>query len=165
MTLDDYRHWYDVFDSDDEELWNWSVWDHDRVSEGDKFYLVRVGNEGVRGIMVRGTVSSNPWQGQDWSGRGRQTFYVDLYPTQMFAVDSPTMITQAMLQQAVPSFDWTGGHSGRVLTDEQALQLEDFVNNFIWSQPTEKLEPDKAKFRSDIVIEDEEKDDDDDRLI
>jgi hypothetical protein len=62
---------------------------------------------------------------------------MDMTPNFIADPEEAEIITTQQLQEAIPSFDWSGGHSGRLLTEEQARQLEDllapylskFVNN------------------------------------
>ena len=41
------------------------------------------------------------------------------------------LITTEDLQNAIPSFDWTGGHSGRILTVEQAKKIEEILSGYL----------------------------------
>ena len=50
------------------------MWDHDKARDGDKFFMVKVG-PGVNGVVMSGEFTSDPYQGEDWSGKGRQVFY------------------------------------------------------------------------------------------
>lgn len=109
---------------------NWSVWDYEDLDFEDRFFLVRVG-EGNTGIVMSGTFVSLPWQGEDWRGKGREVFYADLDAESIFHPDREPIITTAQLQEAIPDFDWTDGHSGRVLTNEQAQKLEALYMDFI----------------------------------
>lgn len=107
---------------------NWSVWDWREAEEGDRFFMVRVG-EGNTGIVLAGHFESDPWQGEDWSGKGREVYYVDLYMDSIIDSDRAAYITTEQLTDAIPEFDWTGGHSGRLVTPEVALKLE-----MLWMQ-------------------------------
>lgn len=102
---------------------NWNVWEHDKVEGGDRFFMVKVG-EGKTGIVMAGYFDSMPYEDEDWSGRGRQTFYVDLDICEQLDADKVDIITTETLQAKLPNFDWTGGHSGRVLDAESAEKLE-----------------------------------------
>lgn len=102
---------------------NWSVWDHDRARSGDNFYMVKCG-EGHTGIVMKGFFVSAPYEGDDWSGCGRQVFYMDLRPTCMIHPDRVPIISTEMLSQAIPGFEWDGGHSGLELPDEYARTLD-----------------------------------------
>ena len=101
---------------------NWSVWDHEDIHEFDEFFMVRVGC-GKTGIVMKGTVLSDPYISKDWSGRGRKVYYVDLNVTVMLNPELATLLTTDELAKQIPDFDWTGGHSGRVLTEDQSLKL------------------------------------------
>ena len=109
---------------------NWSVWEHERAGIGDHFFLVRCG-EGNTGIVMSGVFDSKPYQAEDWSGKGRTTYYVDMVPNIIINPDAAPMISTEDLQKAIPSFDWTGGHSGRLLTEEQASALEELWAKYL----------------------------------
>ena len=96
---------------------NWSVWEHDKARSGDNFYLVRCGAPPT-GIVMKGFFTSNPYRGQDWSGRGREVFYMNLRPTFMVSPDHPRgILSTGVLEEAMPEFEWNGGHSGRQLPE------------------------------------------------
>ncbi len=119
---------------DEEELYdmNWSVWEHEKLQEGDRFFMVRV-KDGVTGIVMAGYFFSEAYEGEDWSGKGRRVFYADMGV--QHAIDSTVapIITTEELMRELPGFDWTGGHSGVVLSEELAAKLElmwlQYLNN------------------------------------
>ena len=113
------------------EYFNWSVWDHKIAKCGDRFYLVKVGRKGNNGIVMSGVFDSQPYELDDWSGRGRQTFYMDMKPSLILNPDTAPMLTSEELKKAIPSFDWTGGHSGRILSKEEAMKLEELWSKFL----------------------------------
>lgn len=102
---------------------NWSVWDHDQIHEGDLVYWLKVGF-GQNGIVGKGTITSEPYRGEDWSGKGRETYYVDFEPEIMINPDAWKLLDSDVLTQNIPDFDWRGGHSGLVLDQEQAQKLD-----------------------------------------
>lgn len=104
---------------------NWSVWEHEKVRQDDTFYWLRVGADQPCGIVARGIITSRPYPGVDWSGRGRETYYVDFMPDAMFPTESELILTADTLEKAIPDFNWRGGHSGQVLSDEQAQKLDE----------------------------------------
>lgn len=112
------------------EHFNWSVYDYQNAKKDDRFVLVRCG-EGKTGIVMSGIFDSNPYQGNDWSGRGRRVFYMDMTPNFIADPESTRIITTQDLQKAIPSFDWSGGRSGRLLTEEQAKQLEELISPYL----------------------------------
>ena len=115
------------------EYYNWSVYEHDKARKGDRFFLVRCG-EGKTGIVMCGVFNSNPYEGEDWSGRGRQVYYMDMRPNCILNPETTPMVTTQDLETAIPSFKWDGGHSGRMLTEEQAMTLET-----IWAKHLQAL--------------------------
>lgn len=112
----------DVFQDDSLPI-NWSIWDYKNVHYGDRFFMVRVG-EGQTGIVMAGTITSKPYKGKDWSGNGRKVYYSDLFCDCIVDTEVAPHISTEQLMEAMPEFDWTGGHSGRVLSDALAAKLE-----------------------------------------
>ncbi len=82
---------------------------------------------------MAGKFDSEPWQGEDWSGKGREVYYVDLDVDTLVDSDKTAFITTAQLTEAIPEFDWTGGHSGRVLSPEASLKLEKMWYQYLYS--------------------------------
>ena len=101
----------------------WAIYDYKKVDDGDRFFLVRCG-EGETGIVMSGTISSKPYKGEDWSGKGREVYYVKLELGTMIHPDNEEIITTEELEEAIPNFDWRGGHSGRLLDKMSAGKLE-----------------------------------------
>ena len=97
------------------EDFNWSVWDYENVKEGDRFFMVKVG-PGTNGIVMSGVFSSEPYQDEDWSGKGRKVFYMDMQINEMIHPDRCPIITSEKLAAEIPDFNWTGGHSGQILS-------------------------------------------------
>lgn len=109
---------------------NWSVWDYDKINVGDRVYWVKVGY-GQIGIVGSGTVTSEPYISEDWSGKGRITYYVDFIPNVLLNPDTVPILTCEELQRAIPDFEWSKGHSGLVLNDDQAQNLDTLWKDFL----------------------------------
>jgi hypothetical protein len=109
---------------------DWSVWDYEKIHKGDRFYWLKLGNGGV-GIVGRGTITSEPHVGEDWSGNGRKTYYVDFEPELLINPDTLPILTSSELGERIPDFDWTKGHSGAVLNRAQAERLDKEWDNFV----------------------------------
>jgi hypothetical protein len=109
---------------DEDFYYEWSIWDHKKAHVGDHFYMVRTGN-GVNGIVMKGTLTGTPYVDDDWSGKGRKVYYVRMALNHLIHPDkAPLVLTTEALSAAIPSFNWQEGHSGELLTDEQANQLD-----------------------------------------
>lgn len=114
-----------------DDVWfNWSVYDWQNSHEGDRFFLVRVG-QGNTGIVMSGYLSSEPYRDEDWAGKNRVVYYQDMEPDVMIHSDKVPTLTTAELMKNLPGFDWTGGHSGRILNKEMAEKLETLWETFL----------------------------------
>ena len=109
---------------------NWSVWRHRDAHKGDRFFMVRCG-EGKTGICMSGHFDSEPYRGKDWSGKRRVVYYMDLQVDTIIDPEILPILTTEELQKQIPSFDWTGGHSGRLLPEKKAEKLEKLWADFI----------------------------------
>lgn len=128
---DDLRCLFDGWMDDD---FNWSVWDYEKAKEGDKFYMVKVGH-GTNGIVMAGTFTSEPYKDEDWSGKKRVVYYMDMDVTHMIHPDRCPLLTSEKLEKEIPDFVWTGGHSGQLLNDEQAKKLDAFWEDYLNGNP------------------------------
>ena len=109
---------------------NWSINEYQEAKKGDRFVMIRCG-EGKTGLVMSGIFDSNPYPDSDWSGKGRKVHYMDLRPNFIANPEKADIITTSQLQEAIPGFDWSGGHSGRLLTPEQAGQLETLIAAYL----------------------------------
>ena len=125
--LDDFQEKLGELENND---LNWAVWEHEDACCGDRFFMVRCG-EGKTGICMSGYFASDPYKEEDWSGEGRDVFYVDLDPEVMIHPDYCPILSTEELCQAIPGFDWVGGHSGRLLEANLAEQLEVLWKKFL----------------------------------
>lgn len=108
---------------------NWSVWDHEKVEVYDRFFMVKVGS-GKTGVVMHGCMDSMPRRGEDWTGQGREVFYCNLYVMQMLDAETQPIITTEALERAIPGFDWRGGHSGRLLNEDETRALNTLWDKF-----------------------------------
>ena len=113
-----------------EHVSNWSVWEHDKAHKGDRFFMVRCG-KGKTGICMSGRFRSEPYRGEDWSGKGREVYYIDLMADTVIDPDILPILSTEVLSENIPSFDWSGGHSGRLLPTEEAEKLEQLWSEFL----------------------------------
>ena len=107
----------------DEVEFSWAIYDYKKAKVGDRFFLVRCG-EGDTGIVMSGTISSKPKKDVDWSGKGREVYYVKMDIGTIIHPDNEEIFTTEKLEEAIPGFDWRGGHSGRILDKISAGKLE-----------------------------------------
>ena len=129
VTMDYHLYCIENFD---EEPFDWSVYEWEKAHEGDRFYLVRVG-EGKTGIVMSGVFTSEPYVGDDWNkSRGnKQIHYMDMQPNFIINPETMPIITTEQLQKAIPDFEWRRGHSGTLLTEDQAQRLEKLFADYL----------------------------------
>lgn len=104
---------------------SWSIWDYDKVKEGDDVYLLMVG-EGKTGIVASGTVIGEPYIAEDWSGQGREVHYVDFIVETIHDPNDSDLLTVEQLHEIIPEVDWNFGHSGTIIEDDDVIfRLDD----------------------------------------
>ena len=131
--------------------YDWSVWDWKQIHEGDRFFWVKVGMYGQTGIVASGAITSEPFKGEDWSGKGRETYYVTFLPDVLLNPDALPILSCKELAKAIPDFEWDKGHSGLVLTDEQAQTLEHVWSEFLPKNETAFAEARNKRDQEDLI--------------
>ena len=114
----------------DDNWFNWSIWEWKDLREGDEFYMIKCG-EAPTGVVMHGVFSSDAYQGEDWSGKGRETYYADMKPDAMIHPLRCRLISTESLAEAMPDFKWNGGHSGRVLPPEYSAKLKQMWKEYL----------------------------------
>lgn len=147
---EDIEEWADGYWPQD---FDWSVYEWERAKEGDKFFIVRVG-EGNTGIFAAGRFTSDPYEGEDWTGKGRKTYYMSMEFEAVFHPERTDIIPTEALKRELPNIDWQRGYSGEMVDSETADRLELMWRDHIWRNKTVYL-PRAAKnddydSRSDI---------------
>ena len=92
--------------------------------------MLRTGDENA-GIVFRGIFTSEPNSGEDWAGKGKQRYYMDMDCFDCVPADEQSPISIEELEKAIPGIDWRRGHSGELLSSEDADKLNELWNNMI----------------------------------
>ena len=117
--------------ADDFFYYEWSIWDYQKVHWGDKFYMIRTG-KGKHGVVMRGTIIGLPYPDEDWSGKGRRVYYVRMRLSHMIHPEKALLLlTTDDLGKAIPEFNWEEGHSGVILGDAMAKQLDALWHDYV----------------------------------
>ena len=111
---------------------NWSVYEWEKAHKGDRFFMVRVG-DGNTGIVMSGVFISEPYTSRDWNRvrKTKEIHYMDMQPNFIVNPETMPIITTAQLQEAIPDFEWSKGHSGTLLTEHQAQKLEELFADYL----------------------------------
>lgn len=106
------------------DFFNWSILEHEKASKGDRFIFIKVGYEKPTGIIGVGTFTSDPYEGEDWSGQGRKIYYMDMRWKSVVKPDSDKVLPASKLIEAIPEVDWTKGKAGVEVSPEIAAKIE-----------------------------------------
>ncbi len=131
--------------ADDFFYYEWSIWDYQKVHWGDKFYMIRTG-KGKHGVVMRGTIIGMPYPDEDWSGKGRRVYYVRMRLSHMIHPEKALLLlTTDDLGKAIPEFNWEEGHSGVILDDAIAKQLDGLWHDYV-EKEQQMAKDDKAPY-------------------
>ena len=103
---------------------NWSIYEWEEARRGDLFYMMRVGDDKA-GIVLVGHIISDPYPADDWAGSSRRRMYVDMVCTSAAKPGKKPRISLERLQDAIPEFEWSKGHSGVLLSEEVVTKLDE----------------------------------------
>lgn len=125
---------FDFIEDEDNFPWdlNWTVKDWEKARQGDRFFMLRVGEKQPNGVVMSGIFSSNPYVDEDWSGKGRVVHYVDLEFDAAIHPDSSKILSSDILEKHFPDRNWRKGHSGQKLDEDTASKLELLWNDHIY---------------------------------
>lgn len=115
---------------------NWSVYEWEKAHNGDRFFMVRVGDgNGNTGIVMSGIFISEPYTSRDWNRvrKTKEIHYMNMQPNFIVNPETMPIITTAQLQEAISDFEWTKGHSGALLAEYQAQKLEELIADYLSS--------------------------------
>lgn len=129
VTMEYHQYCIENFDN---EPFDWSVYEWEKAHKGDRFYLIRVG-DGKTGVVMSGIFTSEPYIAGDWNEKrcSKQIHYMDMKPNFIVNPETTPIITTAQLQDAIPDFNWSKGHSGTLLTKTQAQKLERLFKDYL----------------------------------
>jgi hypothetical protein len=109
---------------------NWSIYEWEEAHENDRFYMLRTGDD-KPGIVFRGIFTSEPYEDEDWNMTDKLRHYVDMDCYDCISADEQSPITVKMLEESIPNINWRAGHSGELLSDEDAEKLDDMWEEIV----------------------------------
>jgi hypothetical protein len=115
--------------------------------------MVRVG-EGNTGVFAAGRFTSEPYKSEDWSGKGREVYYMKMEFEAVFHPERTAIISTEELERELPHLDWQKGHSGQMLNIDDAVKLELMWRDFVGQNKTiflpRAVKNEDYDYRSDI---------------
>lgn len=135
----DFPEGKDVLTDDDDwdrspHFFNWDVIEHEKAKCGDRFVFVKVGYEKPTGIVGVGRFTSDPYISEDWSGQGRQIYYMDMRWESVVRPDSDKLLKTEDLLAAIPEVPWAKGHTGTEVPPDAAEKIE-----ALWQKHLEEI--------------------------
>ncbi|MDE5723641.1 MAG: hypothetical protein K2H99_05590, partial [Paramuribaculum sp.] len=126
----------------------WYVDDYENVRMYDQFYVVKCGGRGngPDGVVMSGILGSNPRPVYANPSHQRVIYYTDLIPNVMVNPSVCPLLTLEELMVKIQDLDWTSDCSGRVLSELQAVKLQE-----LWKDYLEKNSH-KSDFRNMVVV-------------
>lgn len=112
---------------------NWSIYEWEDAHIGDYYYMLRTGDDKA-GIVFRGVFTSEPYKGEDWAGKGRERYYMDMECYDCVPADEQSPVGIDVLEKNIPSINWRRGHSGELLSEDDAEKLNDLFDKFFQAE-------------------------------
>ena len=103
---------------------NWSIVEHEKAHEGDRFIFIKVGYSKPTGIVGVGHFTSDPYVDEDWSGMGRKIYYMDMDWEAVINPTSDKILKTHELITAIPEVHWASGKAGVEVDPEVAEKIE-----------------------------------------
>lgn len=105
---------------------NWSISEWQEARRGDCFYMMRTGDDKA-GIVFTGQFLSDPYPGEDWAGTNKRRMYVDMMAIPKTGIGTNPRIPISKLQEAIPTIEWSKGHSGTLLPEDVAAKIGELL--------------------------------------
>ena len=111
---------------EDDDIFDWNVWDWKSVEHRDLFVMMLVGQE-INGIVWGGFLGGYPYQYKMEDGSLTKSRFCEMTVEYMHRIEKTGLMTADRLIQAVPEVDWLHGHSGELISVESAEKLGLFM--------------------------------------
>lgn len=89
--------------------------------------MLRTGDDKA-GIVFEGQFISDPYPDDDWAGSTKRRMYVDMVCMKPVKPGTQPFLSLEKLQQVIPDYEWAKGHSGALLSNEVATELDERWN-------------------------------------
>lgn len=112
----------------------WSCGNTKSIQPGDRIFLLKVGTE-PRGIIAAGFATSTPFYEQHWSGKNKDTLYIDVDFEVLLNPDKEPILTVDILNLGnLAKQNWRPMGSGNLIKPEIIDELEAVWFDFLITQ-------------------------------
>ena len=134
---------------------HWSIYEWEQAHKGDRFFMLRTGDDHA-GLIFRGVFTDEPYEDDDWAGKGRQRHYMEMDCYDCVSADEMPPIDLKTLEEEIPEIDWRQGHSGELLSQEAAETLDELWEELMANRSVIKEQGDNEEDDSDLEQDDDE---------
>lgn len=121
-----FSHYKNNLPIDPDDKFDWSVWNWREVMHRDLFIMMQVGQK-VNGIVWGGFLGGYPYQYEREDGTMSKSIFFETTVMYMNRIEKTGLMTAEKLIQVIPEVDWLHGHSGELLSIENAEKLGLFL--------------------------------------
>lgn len=121
----------------------WPVKDADKVKIGDRFFMLKCGKSN-NGIFQSGIITSKPYSRENEDGSIE--YFVDIRQNAHVNFNEFKILSTTELKKQIPTFDWKDSTSGRLLTKDEAIKL-----NELWTKYIEEHRKDIDYFKFNYI--------------
>lgn len=100
----------------------WTIWDWKEVMHRDLFVMMQVGQKN-NGIVWGGFLGGAPFQYETENGGLTRSRFIDCTVMYMHRIEKTNILSAERLVKDIPEVDWLHGHSGELLSIENAEKL------------------------------------------
>jgi 5-methylcytosine-specific restriction protein A len=128
----------------------WSVISHKKIQQGDRAFLIRLGEE-PKGIMAAGFVATSPFLSKHWSGEDKLVHRVMIdFEVILNPIKDPLLTIDILNEGNLAKVNWTPQSSGIEINPEFTDELEAVWFDFLTTQeirhnPFKETEKDEQK--------------------
>lgn len=101
---------------------NWSVYEWERIHPGDTFVMLQVGSKND-GVAMIGRFISKAYEEDSWRNDCRKIHYAEIEIFYAFNREEEEFLSADKLEKEFSEIDWHGGHSGVMISNEDAERL------------------------------------------
>jgi len=140
-------------------LSGWSCGCTKKIKTGDRFFLIRLGEE-PRGIFASGWVESDVYEDDHWNPESQKPgLYIDICIDVLLDAKHEPILPRTQLKTMFPNMHWDAQSSGTTIRPEVTVKLESEWTRFLETRGiVQRSAPDRGTLPEEVDIWSEEED-------